>query len=300
MPLGIRATNDFAFKKIFGSPENKIALISLLNAILDLRRPIVDVTLENPYNLQDFAEDKLSILDVKAVDQSGAIYDIEMQLTIFEGLIQRIVYYGCKLYTGQLLVGDDYSSLRSAFSILLVNGILWPDANQVHHAFRLVDQKSGRVLEETLEVHTLELGRYNMTEADLRTAGMLDCWLYWFLHAHEYEPEALRNLFPQPPIRQATEAITRIAQITEDKAMYDARETARQDQVTAINSALRRGRVEGEIEGEIKVRIETVQDLQKLLGVPVGDEQGLRALGREQLQSLTRSLQEKLRNRTPL
>jgi hypothetical protein len=29
MPLGIRPTNDFAFKRIFGSAENKVALISL-------------------------------------------------------------------------------------------------------------------------------------------------------------------------------------------------------------------------------------------------------------------------------
>jgi hypothetical protein len=58
-PIGIRPTNDFAFKKTFGSPENKLALISLLNAILTLPVPIVDVTIENPYNLQDFQNDKL-------------------------------------------------------------------------------------------------------------------------------------------------------------------------------------------------------------------------------------------------
>ena len=50
-PIGIRPTNDFAFKKTFGSPENKVALISLLNAILALPIPIVDVTIENPYSL---------------------------------------------------------------------------------------------------------------------------------------------------------------------------------------------------------------------------------------------------------
>jgi fumarate reductase subunit D len=54
MPLGIRPTIDFPFKKIFGSEENKLALISLLNAILDLASPIVDVTLLNPFNPQDF------------------------------------------------------------------------------------------------------------------------------------------------------------------------------------------------------------------------------------------------------
>ena len=82
MPIGIRPINDFAFKKIFGSPGNKLALISLLNAILGLSKPIVDVTIENPFNLQDFQDDKLSILDIKAVDQTGAIYDVEMQLSI--------------------------------------------------------------------------------------------------------------------------------------------------------------------------------------------------------------------------
>jgi hypothetical protein len=33
--------------------ENRIALISLLNAILQPKSPIVEVTLENPFNLQD-------------------------------------------------------------------------------------------------------------------------------------------------------------------------------------------------------------------------------------------------------
>jgi len=223
MPLGIRPINDFAFKKTFGTPENRVALISLLNAILEPKSPIVEVTLENPYNPQDFADDKLSILDVKAVDQSRAMYDVEMQLTIFEGLVQRIVFYGCELYASQLKAGDDYADLHPVYSICLVDGVLWRDAVQVHHAFQIADRKSGRVLPGTLEIHTLELGRYNMKESELSSAGMLDCWLFWFLHAHEYDPEALLALFPQEAIRQATETITRIAQITEDKAMYDAR-----------------------------------------------------------------------------
>jgi predicted transposase/invertase (TIGR01784 family) len=69
-----------------------LALISFLNAVLRLHIPIVDVTIVNPFNLQDFLDDTLSILDIKAVDANGSIYDIEMQLTIFEGLIQRVEF----------------------------------------------------------------------------------------------------------------------------------------------------------------------------------------------------------------
>ena len=50
IPLGIKAYVDFAFKKLFGSPENSIALIGLLNAILDLPQPITDVTILNPFS----------------------------------------------------------------------------------------------------------------------------------------------------------------------------------------------------------------------------------------------------------
>jgi len=59
---------------------------------------------------------------------------------------------------------------------------------------------------------------------------MLDCWLFWFLHAHEYEADALLKLFPQQAIRQATQTIVNIAQVTEDKVMYDVREKAIRDQ----------------------------------------------------------------------
>jgi len=311
MPLGIRPINDFAFKKTFGSAENRLALISLLNAILKPESPIVDVTLENPFNLQDFQDDRLSILDIKAVDRAGAIYDVEMQLAVSASLVQRIVYYGCELYTDQLREGVEYSGLRPVYSIWLINGILWPDATQVHHAFRLTDARSGRVLCKTLEIHTIELERYNIRESELAGGDMLGCWLFWLKHAHEYEAAALGRVFPQPAIRQATETLRRIAEITEDKTMYDAREKAIRDRKWEIDSAKREGKIEGKIEGKvegkiegereglIKGKIQMVHMLQRLLYEPLSQEPDLRAMSLDQLDALAGSLQEKLRNRTP-
>ena len=48
MPLGIRPINDFAFKKTFGTPENRPCLTSLLNAVLRPAEPITDVTPRKP------------------------------------------------------------------------------------------------------------------------------------------------------------------------------------------------------------------------------------------------------------
>ncbi len=305
MRIGIRPINDFAFKKIFGTSANKLALISFLNAVLRLHIPIVDVTIVNPYNLQDFLDDKLSILDIKAVDANGAIYDIEMQLTIFEGLIQRVVFYGCEIFAGQLNAGDDYTQLHPVYSICLINGILWKDAEKVHHAFRLTDQESGRTLDKTIEIHTLELGRYNLNEADLVMASMRDRWLYWFLHAHEYEPEALLALFPEAEMQLATITLARITEITEDKKMYDAREKALRDQQWALNAAHREGEIEGEIkgkiegkiEGEMKGEIKLIRTLEGILGLALSSVEDLQKLNLEALQMLTSNLQERARNR---
>ena len=72
MALGIKPTVDFAFKKIFGSPENVQALIGLLNAILELPAPITDVEILNPFSYQEFEDDKQKMYDsVEAVYNSS-------------------------------------------------------------------------------------------------------------------------------------------------------------------------------------------------------------------------------------
>jgi hypothetical protein len=60
--------------------------------------------------------------------------------------------------------------------------------------------------------------------------------------------------FPQPAIQQATKSITKIAQKTEDKAMYDAREKANRDRRWAMSAARREGEIEGEIKGKNRRR----------------------------------------------
>jgi predicted transposase/invertase (TIGR01784 family) len=159
MPLGIRPIVDFAFRKVFGSPENKLALISLLNAILQLRFPIADLTIENPFNYQEFEDDKSSVLDIKAIDSRGAVYEVEMQLSVVPGLVKRMVYYACKLVTSQLNSGDDYHTIQPVYAICILDGVLWNNPEPYHQRFQWVNRGTDRVLAETMEIHTVELGK---------------------------------------------------------------------------------------------------------------------------------------------
>ena len=124
---------------------------------------------------------------------------------------------------------------------------------------------------------------------ELADASLLEIWLYWLLHAHEYEPEELLRLFPQAAIQLATQTIVRIAEIMEDKTMYDAREKAIRDQQWALNSSFR----EGEIKGEIKL-IQTLQEILQESIVATSDLEGKSA---EELQAMTVDLRTRIAKR---
>jgi predicted transposase/invertase (TIGR01784 family) len=188
--------------------------------------------------------------------------------------------------------------IGAIYSRKMILGQLWDDYPKVHHAFRLEDRDSGRLLVETLEIHTLELGWYNLQESELATASLLDRWLYWLLHADQYDAQTLGSLFSQPEFQKATDSLDRIAKKTEDKAMYDTREKTIRDQQWILNAARREGleagREEGREEGELfgKIRM-----LQNLLSLPQSTDHELHPRSRTELETLATELQTQLRKR---
>ena len=83
----VNVKNDFAFRKIFGNENRKETLISFLNAVLDFHgdQRITEVTILNPYQLPKLKGGKVTIIDVKATDQAGRTYIIEMQVGDIDG-----------------------------------------------------------------------------------------------------------------------------------------------------------------------------------------------------------------------
>lgn len=301
MVLGIRPTVDFAFKKIFGSPENSVSLVGLLNAILCLNRPIVTVEILNPFNYQEFAERKLIVLDVRCRDSTGRVLNVEMQVSAYAGLIERLVYYACSMYVDQIAVGGNYAMAAPSISICLLNHRLFPDTPQAHHRFQMIDRESGRQLESAIEVHTVELPKYNLDERTISRASKLEQWVFLLLHAQSYDAQTLRNLLAGIEFETAIETIEIISAKTEDKQMYDQREQAQRDYEWTLSGAREEGREEGleagREEGRKLAIIDTVQMLQELLGEPTTAQSALTTQSLAALTAQVAELQQRLRDR---
>lgn len=80
MKCYVKTFSDIFVRYLLGDEKNTDILKSFINAVnIDSGfAPVTDVIIKNPYNLRDIENSKESILDVKAVDEEGKIYDIEI------------------------------------------------------------------------------------------------------------------------------------------------------------------------------------------------------------------------------
>lgn len=89
-------------------------LINRINVIkgscyLPSDQQVQHVELKNPYNLANYFSDKMSILDIKATDEKGRVFDIEMQMGEQSYFGKRELYYWGKAFTDQLGAGRNFS-----------------------------------------------------------------------------------------------------------------------------------------------------------------------------------------------
>ena len=314
IPLGIKVYVDFVFKKTFGSPENSVALIGLLNSILELPQPITAVAIQNPFSYQEFENAKTVVLDVKAKDSSGRIFNVEMQVAIHPGLLQRMMYYASQMNTDQLSEGDDYVQLNTTISICLLTGTLYPESDQAHHRFEMMDAESRRKLDRAVEVHTVELRKFDFDETTISNASSLARWSWLILNAHKYTAEKLHGMFPELAFQRAITCLESISSKTEDKTMHDQREKAQRDYDWMMSSArkqgLEEGRQEGRQEGLQEGRQEglkegreegaivgAIQALQQILGDSVSEVEALATEPLPELQAKLAELQSRVRSR---
>jgi predicted transposase/invertase (TIGR01784 family) len=214
------------------------------------------------------------------------------------------------MYADQLKSGGSYADLGSAISICLIDKILFRDDTITHHRFRLADPEHGMEIPDSIEVHTVELAKYNLQEATISSAPEIEQWAFFFLFADGYEPERLRELLPGIEFQQAISVVEAISAKTEDRMMYDQRLKAQRDYQWGLDSArkegmqegMEKGREEGQKEGRNEGRKEgellgKIRILQELLGEEPSSSESLDERKIGELSEILADLQQRLRSR---
>ena len=311
MAIGIDPTVDFAFKRLLGSPEHSRITVHFLNAVLGVSPRIADVTILNPFLAKDFEEDKLSVLDVLATDELGRRMNVEMQTSLPTGMRQRLAFYASSLYVDQLTEGRDYERLQPAISICVLDAVMIPDVPDLHLDFRLRDCRFGETLTDDLQIHTIELPKYQRPVDNEVIPDSLEKWIYFLRFATISTAAELSARLVDDEFAEAVGVLEMISKTQEERMLYQARLKFQRDERARLTFAEQEGRAKGEAEGRAEGRTEgrtegrvegeargeqigRIRILQQLLGLQESSNEELAAMDLSALEAMAAELQGKL------
>ena len=212
---------DCVFKALLGAEANRRLLIHFLNAVLGaaLPGPVRQVDILNPYNEREFLSDKLSIVDVKAHDDQGQLYQVEIQLLNQPDLPERIAYTWADLYSAQLSSGQDYNELRPTYAIWLLAEHLLRDDPAYAHSYRLRDD-AGRLLLDHGGIWLLELNKFVAERVETEQQR----WLKFFKEGEQLDENHLPDWMQTDEMRQAMSTLKAFSEKERAYHAYQARQ----------------------------------------------------------------------------
>ena len=236
-------TNDYVFKRLFAEAPD--LLVDLINDLRPDLPNIESVEILNPNIEASELTGKYIILDVLARDGQGHCYNVEIQVRRYDAWHKRGLFYLARMLGTQLSAGEDYEELRASVGLHLLDFDLFTETEaqrqQAIWRFEMRDERLPDVsLGNVLQMNLVELNkadRLGLPEGPLRA------WVTFFKH---WQEELIMAKVAHEPVKKAMSRIKQLSADEETRRLAFVRERALRDEVSLLNDAEKRGRMEGE------------------------------------------------------
>jgi predicted transposase/invertase (TIGR01784 family) len=243
----IHRTNDYLFKRIFSSEE---VLLGFLNAVFQppVGKELVKLTLLDREIDPQHVLDRGARLDILARTEEGTIINIEVQVANEYNIDKRSLYYWSGLYHDQLGEGQKFNDLHRAITINILE-FNWfkDDTERYHRTFHIREDNTGELLNDELEIHFLEIVKARDLKHKPKDA--LESWLAYLnnLEGEVMEAIAVENA----SIKKAMTLEQAFMQNKQERRIYELREKARLDEISALEGSEAKGEAKGEVRGKV-------------------------------------------------
>lgn len=246
-------TVDFCFKELMNYPKVRKGFIA---ALMDVEPAEIKETKLLPNELRRSKKDeKLGILDVRVLMESGTQIDMEMQVRYFAYWDDRVIFYTSKMLSEQLKNGEEYDKLKKCIHVSILDFIHFPDDNECYRKIHFRDDKTGKVYTDKMEIQIMELKKL---PKDVQTGEDIIAWMKFFSgkNREEFEAMAKTNEY----LNEAYHTLLHLSEDEEKRLEYEAREKALKDYNTQMGSAERRGIEKGIEKGIEAIIIDNIEE----------------------------------------
>ena len=239
---------DVIFKRVFGNEKNEKIIAAFISDLLEIpRKSIKKIYINNVELTPEYLEQKFSRLDLK-MDVDGRIINIELQVNKESFFKERTLFYWSKLYSEELLAGDEYTELKQTICINIINFNLF-ECEDYHSNFKILESERKELLTDKFAIHFFELKKVGKYRKNKR----MEDWLNLINAETEGDLMAIQQSTTIPEVQDTIVMLRHLSadQQVRQEAYY--RERLLHDEASALGSARREG--EEKKEAEIIIRM---------------------------------------------
>lgn len=286
----VKPTNDYVFKRVFGYEGKENITKDFIKSVTKYEIDNIDIS-KNTILPKDLSDDKVGILDVRAIINDNIQCDIEMQVLNQDDIEERILYYWSRLYSKSIKEGDGYDELKKTIIILLANFKLekLKEINKYHTEFKIREKEFCHViLSEVLEIHIIELPKTLMKsgECKMNEDKELEKWVRFLMQPNSLTKEELdRN----EALKDAKKILDQIKKDEREEELAWLREKYVRDQNNMISTGMRKGLRKGLRQGLEEGMKKGIQE-----GMQEGMEKGMQEGMKKGIQEGKKQKQEEI------
>jgi len=228
---------DYAFKLFFATGDTS-HLISLLNAIFEnkqIPRVIVDLTIVNPHLEKVDAEDKLSILDIRAKLDDGTSILVEMHMYDMIAHKFKVMRSWARAYGEELEKSQEYTEQNMVIHISFMNSPVQyangDSIDKIHSLFHIMERDDHEILATDLEIHFINMKAFVKRMEKLDDKGELyeavidsfSSWLTLITQKSLKDRETTRRVCEREEMKEAVEALARLSSDKVKRQAYQRR-----------------------------------------------------------------------------
>ena len=247
-------TNDYVFKRIFGTVGNEKITAGLISSIIKQEIKTIKIN-ETPITEKDMKDDKVGVLDLKARLNNEIVCNIEMQMAQQKDIDKRILFYWSKIYAEEIKEKQKYSALPKTIVILIANFKL-PNLKEIsrfHTKWQIREEECRKIiLTDTLEFHIMELPKLieQLQEDKIEKQDKDALWSLFILNPENVGDEYMEE---NEDLKLAKEELEKLKQDEHARYMAELRMKHIRDSQAIEECAFDRGMEQGRKEKQLEI-----------------------------------------------
>ena len=255
---------DIVFKRIFAHKGNEEFLTEFLSSLLNIK--IKNIEIMHDIHLEkDIEDDKLGIIDVRAIINDNSIINIEIQLRNEFNIIERSTFYGSKLVSDQLRKNDLYKDLKPVIVICILDYNFFPFEEYINDTVMVLNKHRKFDVNENMKYYYIELPKFR--KSNYNRESIINQWLTFIDSENSKELEEIMK--KNNTIKKANDELEYLEGDEAFKRKVELREKYERDLASALYNREEKGKLESkkEIAKKMIQKGMSLKEIEELTGL---------------------------------